>query len=667
MPSVASGPDALKGVSLMRRSIAAVGAIVLGLAFTQGAAHAAPSKADPGPDAAQRAALASGVGVAPKAAPGARPAGPNPYLALVPDSSKVDYAGWSKYLKQQAGAQAAARLKTLAATKSPALKVATAAPIAIDEDEPRGTLGSNDTVASAQEITEFGTGAAQSPNIRILGSLDNDEIFVSEIAPSTEDDGAIPLATDTGIATFRNGATTTGTIGDGPHGSAGTGTNDYDYYKLTANAGQTIDVATATPTGSLDTVVQLYAADGTLLATNDDANGSLDSELQYKAPAFGTYYAVVAGYRGLPVDPFDPAAGTGNGSEGPYTVTFTVGAKDTDYFAVKLRPGDVIGASVTGSPTYLTVYDTVPREVHGSDQDASPVYPLKSPLPGGGNAVTDYVATKAGWHTVGVTGGSGSYGITVEGYRPPLQGAKPTQTLFLDFDGARINTGIWGGTGNVNLSPFSAFVAKWGLTNADRDKLIDLIVTGVTENLKKDMVASGLNSRFKLKILNSKDDADPWGQPHVSRIVVGGTIAESGVGTIGIAQSIDPGNFDTEETAMVLLDELSNPAPAEDSLNTYLTPASDKLAFLGHALSNVISHEGGHFFGNFHTENLNDNPNIMDAGGTAFGNLFGVGPDGIGGTADDVDVDFGDDAFKAAEGFTGTEDTLGRVVFGVTS
>ena len=47
--------------------------------------------------------------------------------------------------------------------------------------------------------------------------------------------------------------------------------------------------------------------------------------------------------------------------------------------------------------------------------------------------------------------------------------------------------------------------------------------------------------------------------------------------------------------------------------------------------------------------------------------LFGVGPDGVGGTADDVDVDFGDDAFSPAEGFVGTEDTLGRIVFGLTS
>jgi hypothetical protein len=650
----------------MRGSIATIGAVVLGLALTPGTAHAAPSKADPGPNAAQEASLAAGVGVAAKGAPGAKPAGANPFLALVPDATKVDYAGWAKYLKAQASAKAAARLKALAASKSPALKVAAAAPVAIDEDEPDGTSGSNDAPATAQQITDFGTGANKAPKIRVLGSLDNEQITTGSISPSTEDDGAIPLAADTGISAFRDGATTTGTVGDGPHGSAGTGTNDYDFYKLTADAGKVITVKTATPTGSLDTVVLLYDAAGDLLAANDDFSG-LDSQLQYKAAASGTYYAAVVGYRGLPVDPFDPALGTGGGSEGPYTVTITAGTVDTDFFAIKLKAGDVIGASVAGSPTYLTVYDTTPREVHGSRQDASFIYPMDSPLPGGGKAVTDYVATKAGWHYVGVANGGGSYDVTVEGYRPVLQGAKPTQTLFLDFDGARVNTGVFGGTGNVQLSPFSAFVARWGLTTADRDALIDAVVAGVTESIRQDMIDSGLNSRFKLKILNSKDDPDPWGKTNVSRVIVGGTIAESGVDTIGIAQSIDPGNFETEETALVLLDVLSDPAGDPASLNTYLTPASDRIAFVGQAVGNVVAHEAGHFFGNFHTDNLDEQPNLMDAGGTGFDTLFGVGPDGIGGTADDTDVDFGDGAFLPAEGFVGTEDTLGRIAFGLTS
>jgi hypothetical protein len=657
----------------MRRSIATISAALLGLALiTPGVAHAATPSKDRGLSPAEKASLDAGIGVVPKAAYGAKPKGPNPLLADVPDRSKVDYSGWANYMKAQAKAKAAARVKALAAT-APAKAAATTPAVVVDEDEIDGTLGGNDTPANAQRVTGFGTGANQYSRIRVLGSLDNQVVSTPGVPAPAEDNGSIPLAGDTGIGDFRTGAVIDSQIGDGPHGrQTGDGSNDFDFYKLAATPGQVLTLKTATPTGPLDTVLLLFAPDGTLLAANDDFSG-LDSQITYTVTAAGDFYLCVAAYSGLPGDPFDSGSGDGIGdtnppSEGPYTLTMTAGGVDRDFFAVKLKPGDVLGASVTGSATYLTVYDTVPREVHGSDQDASYIYPMASPLPGGGNAVTDYVATKAGWHYVGVASGSGAYDITVEAYRPALQGATPNQTLFLDFDGERVNTGVFGGSGQRDLSPLAAFLADWGLTRADEDALEDAVVAGVTENIKKDMVASGLNAKFKLKIKNSKDDADPWGQANVSRIVVGGTIAESGVDTIGIAQSIDPGNFETEETALVLLDVLSAPASdSEASLNTYLTPQSNRIAFLGQALSNVISHEAGHFFGDFHTDNQDALPNLMDAGGTGFATLFGVGPDGVGGTADDVDVDFGDSAFLPSEGFVGTEDTLGRIVFGVTS
>ena len=108
--------------------------------------------------------------------------------------------------------------------------------------------------------------------------------------------------------------------------------------------------------------------------------------------------------------------------------------------------------------------------MHGSDQDASFIYPMDSPLPGGGNAVTDYVATKAGWHYVGVADGAGAYDITVEAYRPPLQGDHADADA---VPGLRRRPGqhrrLRRHRATVTLSPFAAFLAKWGITRADED------------------------------------------------------------------------------------------------------------------------------------------------------------------------------------------------------
>lgn len=340
---------------------------------------------------------------------------------------------------------------------------------------------------------------------------------------------------------------------------------------------------------------------------------------------------------------------------------------DTDFFSVDLRKGDVLGASVTGSAGHITIFDTVPREVHGSSQDLSYIYPPNSPLPVGGNAITDHVATENGRHYIGVSDGAGAYDITVKAFRPPLEGhTPPVQTLFLDFDGARLDRAIFPdseSTGEITLSPFAGFVPRWGFAPSQEGELIDAITARVTENLRQDLIASGVNDRFRLVVTNSKDDPDAFGRPNVSRIVIGGTIEELGLTTIGLAQSIDPGNFEGEETAVVLLDTLSNPDGAA-SQNTYLTPASDRTAFVARGIGDIAAHEAGHLFGNWHTDRNNGTVNLQDSGGHV---KAGVGPDGIGGTADDVDLDFGEDVFLPAEGFTGTEDTLGRIAYGVTS
>ena len=49
-----------------------------------------------------------------------------------------------------------------------------------------------------------------------------------------------------------------------------------------------------------------------------------------------------------------------------------------------------------------------------------------------------------------------------------------------------MNTGIFGGPGVRQLSPFRAFLGRWGLTGAQENNVINRIVNTVTENLATD-------------------------------------------------------------------------------------------------------------------------------------------------------------------------------------
>lgn len=626
----------------------AIGAMAL---ITPAFASAAP---DQGTDVADR-----GYQQAAKAAQGKAPSGPNPYLALVKDRSKLDFAGWDRALAYKSKVRAQQKAKVRANAGAAAQQ-----PILHDEEEPAGIFGGNDTQADAEVVAKFGTAKGKNPKARILGQLSHQVVPVSAMTPNTEDDGAIPLARDTGIEGSRGAIRTTGTIGDGPHGSAGSGSGDFDFYKIEVQAGKQI-VADVDGRGLADSIVEIWDADGNFLAGNDDENAStFDSLLRFTAPATGVYYVEVAGFLSIPEDPFDSGSGPGAGEEGAYQLTITSRIADVDYYSVPLRPGDVLGVTVKNGASHIDLYDPSGKQVMGSSQDASSIMPANTSLPGGGNALADHVAAVAGMHSIKITDGDGLYDVTVEAYRPPLEKETKPQTLFLDFDGQRLNTNVVGGPGVRTLSPFRAFLGRWGLTRADEPAVVKQVVQTVKENLGSDAVAR--NGKSKIVVRNSADNPDTFGNANVSRVVVGGTIAESGINTIGIAQSIDPGNFGHEETALVLLDAISDPAGPEYSLNTYLTPASNRIKFVGTAIGNIVSHEAGHYLGSWHTDSTNAVKNVMDEGGD-FAGMYAVGPDNVGGTADDPDADLSSDVFSLFEGFTGTEDSLNRVAWGLSS
>ncbi len=357
---------------------------------------------------------------------------------------------------------------------------------------------------------------------------------------------------------------------------------------------------------------------------------------------------------------------------------------DVDFYKVYLRKGDAISG---GFDSAREVGIVGPDEtlLMSSPFNPSFIYPPESPLRHNRRVGMDHVASERGLYYVYVTDGNGPYEgelrVTRSGLADEYSDAQ--QVIFVDFDGASVDPSIYDPFASspaeeVALSPLADFIEKWGLDASDEDAIIDGVLDILHENLDEDLRIkdgrngnrdeTGLPTRFDVEILNSRDHQDPWGQPNVSRLIIGGTIEELGIQTIGIAESIDPGNTDTTETGVILLDLLSSDV-ADDpiSLNSYeIAEGSTKVDLVSEALGNITAHEAGHYFGNWHTETFNEKKSLMDAGGE-FNSVFGVGEDSIYGSNDDVDLAFSTDAFNVFEGFIGTEDTSARSVFALST
>ena len=144
-------------------------------------------------------------------------------------------------------------------------------------------------------------------DLRISGTLADVATPAIPIGPFAEDDGAIPVANPSGLSGDVRAVRTSATIGDGPHGNAGDGSGDFDFFSIAdATAGETltVDIDAASSGSGLDAVVAVIDTSGAVLAFNDDSP-ELDSFLQFDVPADGDYVVAVAAFGSLPTNPFD--------------------------------------------------------------------------------------------------------------------------------------------------------------------------------------------------------------------------------------------------------------------------------------------------------------------------------------------------------------------------
>lgn len=355
---------------------------------------------------------------------------------------------------------------------------------------------------------------------------------------------------------------------------------------------------------------------------------------------------------------------------------------DRDWFAIQLQRGDVFGAAVnrqSGLDPAVRLVNAAGTTLVANDNSmlGERALPPESPLPINTADYHDseiyYVISATGTYYIEVSASgdasTGKYNLDTVVARPGLE-SQPVgtkQILYLDFDGANVNMSQFAdkAPGSIKFAPLADSMTALGLTIADENAYIDAVIAQVKADLSDYVRANGLNGdydasgvpgEFAIDIRNSRDNPDPFGtNPFASRIVIG-QADNFPFPTGGEAQYIDVGNFKTNDEAVVPLNfTVAAPIQAPATVFDY------DVAGLAH----LISHEAGHIFGCFHTEQSADDifagtPNLMDHFTLAI-----LGPDQIFGTADDINPQFGVDNYNAP--YSGIDDTLNTVAFGLST
>ncbi len=619
------------------------------------------------------------------------PKGPNPFLSNSP--KKGNYKSWSNYLKE-------VKRRRYANTNN------NDQAITLQENE-QEFQDANGEIATAQAIKNFGSGRGQQSKLMVKGALNSvstDNFPVVDFGQLVEADDADngDIFNTTPIVFTEDFQTISGSaiIGDGANRLDGSGFGDHDYYQIALLAGQSIRIKTTSTSDNAEfSPAIVIFDDANLFPVLAIVSGDASNDVIFTAPIDEIYYIAIAdvssyiefddffGEETFVTDPFEPSNFRPTPTaEGSYDFEFSLAGKvDIDFYSMNLKKGDVFGLATTGGALVTELYG--PEGKLGIGTITAPGIPAveESPLPFSGDLAFYYTAPKDGNYTFNVLGSIGEYDIEAVVSRPGLEKqAFKKQVIYLDFTGADVALRSFIGVPFEvdpdpvldeprTLSPMVNFLEAWGIETTQRN-LITLarkITNVVKENIKRDLKRSKINPNLKVEIISD------FGVPYLgqlypqylersripySNVVIGGTINEFLLETIGIANAIDPGNFSQDDTAVVLLDLLSSnevdPFFGDNSNSINFVPLAEgatKIDLVATTVGNIVTHEIGHFLGNFHTEIIeNDNFSIMDSGGLpiAFASgtdLFAGGEFGDGNT---IDVDFAKDNYFSLEGFS---------------
>lgn len=372
--------------------------------------------------------------------------------------------------------------------------------------------------------------------------------------------------------------------------------------------------------------------------------------------------------------------------------------EDVDFFRFNLRAGDILDIATTGAAGRFDVLYANGQQWFGTLSNNGQVYPANSPLQTLGNAVGAQVVPETGTYFLRisreVTGTAATaYTAGLRVYRPVMEGAPigAQQVIYLDFEGGLFPTSLFFDPAafdpplpstiqipslveSLNNLGFNVPIVVTPESEAIVNTLIDDVLDRIEDDFNLWIPATGGNGNFNatgipgqygVKILNSRDHADPgFNAPYVTRVFVGGAADDVifPAGLYGIAQSVDVGNFNTSEFVLTLLDAIGF-----DAQTIPISLTANRLQIAAQGIALTVSHELAHSFGIFHTDRAGGIRSIIDAN-VGINDDYELGLDGIFGTVDDVDMPFPErDRFNPVEGFFGFNRVTAGLAWGLAT